>query len=1081
MEIRRRFIIITDFLKKETKLLLKRLFIALLFISILLVINSPSKNTWAQGPDRLRVPDLSKGEKGEGEMVFVTRYVDESAPFSSAEPVIFPTLQAQEKTATFWFYPDLSVPVNAMNALNYAFDIWETQVTSTVPIEVDVTWQPLGPDILYRVGTNINFSIGNRVFASALINKLMTTNHVNGRDIVLIINKDIDWYLETDGQPGDKYDLVTTVVSAIPHGLGLFSQFTVENGEGGWGTHYSFYDGNIVNRDGQGLISNYPNPSVELGNQLQSDDLYFNGVNVLVYTGGTKPQVYAPDPWEPGGSIRNWDEVAFPPGNPDAGLTPGMTPGEVYHVPGPVTKAALLDLAWSPGSVGKPTAPSYLRVSVVNDYTVELRWDDNSDNEVWFDIYEDDQFIDASPMDSELYVRSGLTPGVEYCYKVQAYNGFGRLGFTDTVCTRTQTCTPVTAAANDPVSTSQTCTQDVNLSVVSVEPVQVLEGMDLVRGKATAIKVVISKTGPDPITDNVGVYVSNGQTGTVRFYVYAIDNPVDDNLDQYHVLEDDNTVHPLKFPGGDSEKTIYFFDDGFMPANTGLYQVTATVDQGGNITETDETDNNTTSLPRSVVDTVWKDIEHAPDPKLRILFIRTWQTDPAPLNAFREFADYSNNFLEGVLPVSEDAYDPIVADWVVPFLAICWGKCSDDEITDSMLNWYQLLKRLYTTVDRFVIVVDEGWFAEHSSTDPLRYGMYVGGMSMVEPRMKDRPNNAQVAGHEVGHGYRLPQGLKDPANCVGAPEDYNDSCNPHAQSVEIPPGSVPFIIGSHIAPGLWVMERIPMTNTTGRPVFAFMGRSKFEPGFDLEFWIDEDDYKHLLTTRTKKITVNDSPSLLVANHGIIATGVLSKTGPAVLNDWLLTEGEVEFNISELGPYSFEYQDADGVVLYQLSFSTTFAHEGMYGDWHEVDKVPFMYTIPHYSGTKKILVKHEDQVLAERVISDHAPTISVTYPNGGEQVGGEVTIQWSANDVDGDATSYLLYFSADNGVTWNPLMAGLTEASYTWDLSQVPLGQQYLVRIVTTDGFNTAEDVSDASFAVVAGTTTQPVYLPLILK
>ncbi len=45
--------------------------------------------------------------------------------------------------------------------------------------------------------------------------------------------------------------------------------------------------------------------------------------------------------------------------------------------------------------------------------------------------------------------------------------------------------------------------------------------------------------------------------------------------------------------------------------------------------------------------------------------------------------------------------------------------------------------------------------------------------------------------------------------------------------------------------------------------------------------------------------------------------------------------------------------------------------------------------------------------------------------------------------------------------------------------KLPHSQQYLVSVIATDGFNTAEDVSDAVFTVVA--SDEDVYLPIILK
>jgi hypothetical protein len=115
-------------------------------------------------------------------------------------------------------------------------------------------------------------------------------------------------------------------------------------------------------------------------------------------------------------------------------------------------------------------------------------------------------------------------------------------------------------------------------------------------------------------------------------------------------------------------------------------------------------------------------------------------------------------------------------------------------------------------------------------------------------------------------------------------------------------------------------------------------------------------------------------------------------------------------------------------------------------------------------------------LAEKIVSGNAPSVTVVAPNGGERISRQTTIQWSGSDADGDNLAYTILFSADNGVTWDPIAANLTTTSYSWDTSGFPFGAQYRIRVIATDGFNTGEDVSDASF-----TNLGFVYLPVVLR
>ena len=107
----------------------------------------------------------------------------------------------------------------------------------------------------------------------------------------------------------------------------------------------------------------------------------------------------------------------------------------------------------------------------------------------------------------------------------------------------------------------------------------------------------------------------------------------------------------------------------------------------------------------------------------------------------------------------------------------------------------------------------------------------------------------------------------------------------------------------------------------------------------------------------------------------------------------------------------------------------------------------------------------DAVLDEIVASDNPPVVTLTSPNGGETWAGDETVTWTASDADGDALSFTLLYSPDNGIAWFPLAAGLTGTSYDLNTIQLVGGSGALIRIIASDGFHNAEDTSDAVFAV----------------
>ena len=105
-------------------------------------------------------------------------------------------------------------------------------------------------------------------------------------------------------------------------------------------------------------------------------------------------------------------------------------------------------------------------------------------------------------------------------------------------------------------------------------------------------------------------------------------------------------------------------------------------------------------------------------------------------------------------------------------------------------------------------------------------------------------------------------------------------------------------------------------------------------------------------------------------------------------------------------------------------------------------------------------------LASLTASPHAPTLTLTAPNGGQNFStGAVMVAWSGNDVDGDTLTYTVQYSTDNGATWDTLAVDWPGQSLSVNSTELAASKQGLVRVVASDGFNTATAQSAATFTV----------------
>ncbi|HLA46951.1 MAG TPA: S8 family serine peptidase [Thermoplasmata archaeon] len=99
----------------------------------------------------------------------------------------------------------------------------------------------------------------------------------------------------------------------------------------------------------------------------------------------------------------------------------------------------------------------------------------------------------------------------------------------------------------------------------------------------------------------------------------------------------------------------------------------------------------------------------------------------------------------------------------------------------------------------------------------------------------------------------------------------------------------------------------------------------------------------------------------------------------------------------------------------------------------------------------------------------APAVRLRSPNGGETLAtNSFTIEWTRTAAAGVA-SQVLYYSDNSGERWNFLdnvLPGVT--SYVWDLSSLPNGGRYRIRVAVADGGTpsiTGEDASDRDFSI----------------
>ena len=253
-------------------------------------------------------------------------------------------------------------PEEAETAVRHAAAIWSTLLNGSQPIVIDVCWTN-DPNLPSTGGLLANCGFSgvyldppgapqqDTLYPLPLANQLSGSD-LNGAnpDMQCRFNANrIDWYMNTDGiVPAGKFDLVSTAMHEIGHGLGFSGTLDWDNGvnnpaagdfmecnnvrgSGCYNTPPLIYDRFVQTTAGTSILS-FSNNSTTLGDILKGDALVFNGANAKAANGGAAPRLFAPDPWEPGGSYQHLREDSFQ--NVANGLmTPYMPDGTAIHHP----------------------------------------------------------------------------------------------------------------------------------------------------------------------------------------------------------------------------------------------------------------------------------------------------------------------------------------------------------------------------------------------------------------------------------------------------------------------------------------------------------------------------------------------------------------------------------------------------------------------------------------------------------------------------------------------------------------------------------------------------------------------------
>ena len=297
----------------------------------------------------------------------------------------------------------VNFPENAKSAFLYVVSIYESLLSSDVPVKVQAKWETLGTNVLANTSPSSfykNFNgarLADVYYPVALAEKL-AGKELNGdeSDIICTFNKNSNWFLGTNGNtPSDQYDFVTVALHELVHGLGFSGFFDVDGSVGDLNNNNhlpSIYDWYIYQNSLQVCDhDHFQMPSSQLKSVLESGQLSVKGND-----GNNIESVYAPKSWNVGTSIYHYNESGFQKGDANALMSPFVFKGEAIHYPGDKTLAILADLGWKSLSFDGTQIKDFEDLIAQLPVSVEVNGELNVDLSSVFIAYSFDNFATSS-------------------------------------------------------------------------------------------------------------------------------------------------------------------------------------------------------------------------------------------------------------------------------------------------------------------------------------------------------------------------------------------------------------------------------------------------------------------------------------------------------------------------------------------------------------------------------------------------------------------------------------------------------------------------------------------------------------
>lgn len=308
----------------------------------------------------------------------------------------FSFVHAEKNKENVFSISGKEVPTEVMSVMEYCTSVWSQYISTNVTINVSVSWQDLKSNVNAYAKPTTYYSFNGIYYPAALAEKIKNTN-LNGKDsdIEVVINKNMNWSLDVNATPADgQYDLATTLIHELAHGLGLIGNISEETLISTEFPFPTIYDVFVCDSTKTQILQLQTNPITIHNEVLCSDSLFWGGQFAYAYCGDYL-ELYAPETFNSGSTVYHLHETRYPTGSGYELMTPVLRSTEIIHKPDVATLGMLADIGWCDYFIAH-TSPKN-NSNLVDDITISFDVKDSLRNDdaqfVFYSFDEGSHFV----------------------------------------------------------------------------------------------------------------------------------------------------------------------------------------------------------------------------------------------------------------------------------------------------------------------------------------------------------------------------------------------------------------------------------------------------------------------------------------------------------------------------------------------------------------------------------------------------------------------------------------------------------------------------------------------------------------